>query len=103
MNRYEIDTQVQVNVTFLAVSINVPPVPADPSGVALFISDPDGNETQVGYDPGPVQRTGIGLYFYTFVPSGPGEWTYKWQGTGNVIATSRDTRFFVKASSLIDD
>jgi hypothetical protein len=36
-----------------------------------------------------------------FVPSGPGEWTYQWQGTGAVIATSPATKFFVKASDLI--
>lgn len=99
MNKYEIDTQIEVVGTFLNVSPNVPSVPADPTAVTLYVLDPSGNETQHTY-PGDVVRNGIGLYSFTFVPSGPGIWTYKWQGAGQVIATSRDTLFFVRASNL---
>ena len=98
MNFYEIDTQLQINATFMNVGLNVP---ADPTTVTLFLLDPLGNETSVGYNPGPISRTGVGLYNYLFTPSTVGTWTYKWQGTGNVIATSRDTKFTVRASNLI--
>lgn len=98
MDDYEIDTQIETTVTFLNVGLNVP---ADPTAVTLFILDPLGNETSVAYNPGPITRSGIGVYGYVFVPSSPGVWTYKWQGVGAVIATSRDRRFFVRASSLI--
>ena len=98
MNRYEIDTLIQLNVTFYNVAANLP---ADPTTVALFIEDPNQNVTQVPSNQ--ITRTGTGAYFYNFLPSGPGEWVYKWQGSGisSVIATSRDTRFFVRGSALV--
>jgi hypothetical protein len=98
MNEYQIDTLIQLNVTFYNVALNVP---ADPQNVALFIEDPFGNVTSVG--PTTITRTGVGTYFYDFLPSGPGVWTYKWQGSGttSVVATSRDTRFLVKGSELV--
>lgn len=104
-NIYQVDTLIQLNVTFLNVPTNMP---ADPTAVSLFISDPSGNETEVTYNPGPIVRTGVGVYYYQFTPTptppattAAGTWTYKWQGTGAVIATSRDTNFLVQASDLI--
>lgn len=96
-NIYEIDTQIQLTGTFMNVALNAV---ADPSSVTLYILDPSGNETQQTY-PGTISRASVGVYNYIFVPSGPGEWKYKWQGVGDVIATSRDTKFFVRASDLI--
>ena len=97
MNKYQIDTQIQLNGTFYNVGLNVP---ADPSSATLFIESPAGVVTE--YGPGsPIVRTGIGVYYMLFVPPGPGEWSYQWQGTGAVIATSKVTRFFVHASDLI--
>ncbi len=97
MNIYQVDTLLQLNVTFYNTALNQP---ADPEFVALFIEDPNGNVSQI---PGNlIVRAGTGQYFSDFLPPGPGEWVYKWQGTGNsVVATSRDTRFFVKGSALV--
>lgn len=100
MNFYEIDTQMQISATFMNIALNIP---ADPVTITLFLLDPLGNETSVVY-PGPstpIQRTGVGLYSYLFIPNSVGTWTYKWQGVGNVFATSRDTKFTVRASNLI--
>lgn len=97
MNMYQIDTQIQLNGKFYNVAANVP---ADPTTTTLYVEDPSGNVTE--YGPGtPIVRTSVGVYYMLFVPSGPGEWTYQWQGTGAVIATSPATKFFVKASDLI--
>lgn len=97
MNAYQVDTTIQLNVAFFNTALNLP---ADPTAVALFVEDPDGNVSEV---PGSqISRTGVGVYISEFMPTEPGEWTYKWQGTGNVAATSRDTRFFVQASDLVD-
>jgi hypothetical protein len=98
MNEYQVDTQIQLNGTFYNVGLNVL---ADPSTISLFIEDPSVNVTEYTLGVNPIVKTGVGTYFMLFVPPSPGEWTYQWQGTGNVIATSRPTRFFVRASALI--
>jgi hypothetical protein len=96
VNIYQVDTLVRLNVTFYDVALNLP---ADPTAVALFVEAPDGTVTQV--DPLQIARTGVGAYYSNFLPPSPGEWTYKWQGTGNVIATSKDRTFLVQASELV--
>ena len=96
MNFYQIETLLQLNVTFYDVEQNLP---ADPITVALFIEDPNGVVTQVAANL--IVRTGTGTYFSDFLPPIPGKWTYKWQGTGNIIATSKDTHFYVKGSALV--
>lgn len=97
MNIYPVNTLIQLNVTFLGFFTNAP---IDPSAVNVFIQDPSGNETEFSY-PGPVSRTSTGIYFYQFVPNATGKWTYKWQGTGAVVASSPDTCFVVKLSALL--
>jgi hypothetical protein len=97
MNIYQVETLLQLNVTFYDVSLNLP---ADPTTVALFIEDPNGVVTEVASNL--LVRTGVGTYYSDFLPTMPGKWTYKWQGTGNsVIATSRDTSFFIQGSPLV--
>lgn len=97
MNVYQVDTIVQLNVTFYNVALNLP---ADPTAVALFTEAPDGTVSQVPANQ--IVRTGTGTYYCDFLPNGPGLWKYKWQGSGStVVATSRDTPFFVQASQLI--
>jgi hypothetical protein len=98
MNVYQVDTLIQLGVTFYNTALNVP---ADPLTVALFVEDPTGVVTEIATNL--LVRTGVGAYYSNFMPTMPGEWVYKWQVTGNVEATSRDTRFYVKASDLIDD
>lgn len=96
-NVYQVDTLLQLSATFYNVALNQP---ADPTTVALFIEDPDGVTTEVASNL--IVRNGVGEYYYRFLPPSPGKWTYKWQGTGNVVATTPDTIFFVRASELID-
>ena len=97
MNIYQVATEVQLNVTFYNVALNLP---ADPTTVALFIEDPLGNVVE--QPSSQIVRTGTGTYYYNFLPPEPGIWVYKWQGSGSsVIATSRDTRFLVKGSALV--
>lgn len=97
MNVYQVATLIQLTVTFYDVASNMA---ADPTTVALFVEDPSGNVTEIASDL--IVRTGVGAYYSLFLPSSPGLWTYKWQGSGNtVIATSPDTRFMVKGSALV--
>lgn len=96
MNIYQVDTIIQLNVTFYNTVLNAP---ADPITVSLFIENPAGIVTQISSNL--ITRNGTGVYYSEFLPTSPGIWTYKWQGTGNVVASSRDTRFLVKGSELI--
>jgi hypothetical protein len=97
-NVYQVDTLIQLSVTFYNTALNLP---ADPFAVSLFVQDPSGNVTQIASSS--IVRTGVGAYYSNFMPTGPGPWTYKWRGNGptSVQATSPDTSFFVKASELI--
>jgi hypothetical protein len=101
---YQIDTLVQMNVTFYNVSTQQP---ADPLEVLLFVQDPVGNIIQfpsVDFPGSPIVRIGVGLYYCDFVPYMPGKWSYKWQGlVSGVVATTRDTPFVVQDSDLITE
>lgn len=96
MNKYQLDTVIQLTGTFYNVALNQL---ADPTMVVVIIEDPQGNVTV--NDSG-VGHPSLGVYTFDFVPSGPGIWLYKWQGTGLVIATSKDTRFVVQKSYVAD-
>ena len=96
-NIYEEDTEIQINVSFVTMPSGAL---ADPSLVTLYLLDPLGNQTEYTYNPGGIVRASIGAYFLLFLPTSPGLWTYKWAGTGNVVASSADTQFFVRASLL---
>jgi hypothetical protein len=96
VNIYQAYTLIQLNVVFYNVALNQP---ADPTTVALFVEDPTGVVTPI--DPLTIVRTGVGAYYANFLPPSPGEWAYKWQGTGNVVATSKDRCFLVQASELV--
>ena len=96
INTYQIETLIQINGAFFNVALNLP---ADPTSVALYLEDPNNNVTTV--NPALIVRTGIGTYYYNFLPTSAGLWTYKWQGTGNVVCSSRDTQFFVQGSALL--
>ena len=93
---YQIDTMIQINASFYNVAANQL---VDPTNLALFLLDPNNNETTV--NPALIVRTGIGEYYYNFLPPSAGLWAYKWQGTGDITVTSRDMRFFVQGSELI--
>lgn len=75
--------------------------PADPTTINLFLQDPSGNVTEYTYPTTGMSRSSEGAYAYSFTPSGPGVWAYKWQGTGAVVATSFDRSFMVLASALL--
>lgn len=96
MNVYQIETVIQLNVIFYNTALNAP---ADPTAVSLFVEDPTGVVTQIASNV--ISRSGVGAYSADFLPYMPGCWVYKWQGTGNVMASSRDTRFMVRGSELI--
>jgi hypothetical protein len=98
MNSYSIQTAVRMKDQFINVLTGQP---ADPSSVVLYVLDPHATRTLYVYGTDPVVRDGIGAYHFDVIVTVSGTWTYKWQGTGTVVATSPDTQFMVTPSVLI--
>lgn len=102
MNLYDIDTLMQLSVTFIDLS----GAPVDPTVVNLFLLDPNGNSTEL--TGGAIAHDGTGLFHYQMTPqanvpageSSVGVWTYKWQGTGAAEITSPDTYFRVRQTQF---
>jgi hypothetical protein len=97
VNNYETHTLIALSVIFYNVQMNIP---ADPTTVSLWVEDPTGVVTQVSSLN--IVRTGVGTYYANFMPTSPGLWKYKWEGSGtSVQATSPDTAFFVRSSDFL--
>ena len=82
MNQYLIGNTVQISFV-LVTSTNVP---IDPSALSLRITDPNGNETD--FSLATLTRTGTGLYNTTVNLVTIGQWSYRWEATGNVYAAA---------------
>ncbi len=95
---YPIDTAVRLTGTFSLVGTCEP---GDPTDVKLYLGNPEGVVQILNYPADNIVRQSVGVYTYEFSPTLSGEWAYKWQGTGAIIATSPDQVFHVKPSNLI--
>jgi hypothetical protein len=71
----------------------------DPITVTLYIGDPTGTVTTVAM--GDLTHVSVGVWTYNINADISGDWTYKFQGTGNVEVTSPDIAFTVRASKVI--
>lgn len=69
---------------------------ADPTTVALTVTDPTGTATTYTYAAAQVIRTGTGVYTKDVTAATAGTWTYKWVGTG-AAADVQDGSFYVAA------
>ena len=89
MNSYPVQELVRLVVQFIAPLQGNAPV--DPTDVTVTLTPPGDTEPQVTVDfesGGGIVRDGPGVYHYDFVPGLMGQWLYRWQGTGAVIASS---------------
>lgn len=97
MNTYPIDTAIKLITGTPFADLSGAPV--DPTTVTLYVRDPTGKITL--YAGGQLSHDGTGLYSMILVPAISGIWTYKWQGTGTLVATSTDTLFTIQPSVAI--
>lgn len=95
MNTYPPGNIVTVSVLF-TTNAN-PPVPADPTTVTLRVTDPTGLETD--YTGPQLVKASTGSYSYNLEVLLNGYWTYRWEGTGAVIAAN-ESRFLVSQSAF---
>lgn len=99
MNTYNLDTLIQLGNTFTeADGVTV----IDPTTVLLFITTPDGAETEYTSTTAPaVMRVSEGVYSLQIQTTQAGPWIYNWQGTGTVEITTGDQYFQVNQSATL--
>ncbi|HUY68594.1 MAG TPA: hypothetical protein VMV79_04770 [Alphaproteobacteria bacterium] len=72
---------------------------ADPSAITLRVKQPDATVAVYTY-PSDVMRDGAGAYHYDLSISEPGDWYYRFEGSGAVQAAS-ESLFHVYKSNVI--
>jgi len=66
----------------LSVTFKVNGIATDPTAVTATVRAPDGTLTNYAYNPGAIDRDGVGLYHFDITADQSGEWAYKFVGTG---------------------
>jgi hypothetical protein len=97
MSQYQIDTTIDLQGVFINALTGVY---ADPTTITLYILDPNGFQTTQVWPGGNIARDSLGHFNFLLTPSIPGNWFYKWRGTGTATATSPDTTITVLPSVL---
>jgi hypothetical protein len=67
----------------------------DPSTVTLKVQLPNGTTSSYTYASGNVIKDATGTYYYDFLPTSQGNYVYRWEGTGNAIASGQGS-FFIE-------
>jgi hypothetical protein len=88
---FDIGDGVRVTGTFIGLN----GLTADPTNVVFRLRDPLGVVTTPN-----VIRLSAGSYYSDFVVNSRGTWTYRWEGTGTVIA-AEEGRLAVRPSAFV--
>jgi hypothetical protein len=103
MNTYPIGNTVTMTAQFgvpAPTALDLDAVtPASPTDVKVIVSDPNQNITTYAFSAGQVTQTGPGAYALSVVVQTAGTWSYRFEGTGAVVAAS-DASFNVLYSDL---
>jgi hypothetical protein len=87
MNSYPMDTSLRLTGTFTIVSSGAL---ADPTIVTSTLVDPNGTTTTPT-----TTRNSLGVFYIDVTPTVYGIWTYRFNGTGAVVAQG-EQQFFVQ-------
>ena len=91
MGSYFVGTAVVLTATFTTPTKS----PVDPTTVRLRVKDPTGVET----DYTSPTYVSVGIYTQQITPNLTGIWSYRWEGTGAVVASS-ESKFEVKPTAF---
>lgn len=80
MNSYVVGTLVELDASFKDATTGLP---ADPTAVFATLRDPTGVDTDIS---GVVVRASTGEYKAPYTPTLSGLYTYRFSGTGAVVA-----------------
>ena|SRR5487761_2034170 len=94
MNSYVINEPVHLSVTFASGG-----TAADPTGVTGKVRTPSGTITTYASGDGNLIRDGVGLYHLDITPTVAGVWSYRFIGTGVLVAAS-EAEFYVQPSDF---
>ena len=92
---YEVGDLVTLQATFTSID----GVVTDPTTVTLSVQDPGGTITAYTYAGLDITKVATGIYRYALSITTPGQWVYRWAGTGTVQAASPD-RIITAASTV---
>jgi hypothetical protein len=95
-NLYDVGDLVRVTATFLASG----GLQTDPSQIWFLYKSPAtqaGATHQYGVTPSAIIRTGTGAYYIDVNVDKPGDWKYRWEGTG-VLQVAEETGFSVRTT-----
>jgi hypothetical protein len=95
-NVYDVGDRVRLSCQFRALN----GAPADPSTVTVKHRAGAGPVTPLVYGTdGEVVRTGPGAYYVDIDVDAPGDWFYRFEGTGDVVAAA-EGRFDVRETAF---
>jgi hypothetical protein len=63
----------------------------DPTAVTFKIHSPSGIETTRTYGVSGITKTGTGIYYSDITLNEGGIWSYRWVGTGSLVAAGQGT------------
>ena len=87
MTTYYVGSKVRLTGTFTVSSTNT-----DPTTVKVRVKKPDGTITAYTYvTDAEVVKSATGIYYIDVTLTLGGTWTYRWEGTGTVVAASEAT------------
>ncbi len=85
-NVYDVGDKVRLTNTFTDTDGNA----ADPTAIAAAVKDPEGTTTQFDYA-GTITKSSTGVYYIDVTIDDEGTWSYRWEGTGAVVAAVEGT------------
>lgn len=68
---------------------NVKRYAADPDTVTLRVENPAGTVTSYTYAAEDLVKDGVGIYYYDLDLDTPGQWFYRFEGTGDCQAAAQ--------------
>lgn len=81
-NTYDVGDRVKIQGSFTDANGTA----ADPTAVAVKVRDPSGNVSTYTYALSQVTKQETGVYYMYVTIDEAGEWWYRFEGTGAVIA-----------------
>lgn len=71
----------------------------DPTAVVCKVKDPEGTITTYNWPVGTVTKDATGVFLQDVTVNKDGTWSYRFEGSGAVVA-ARESSFFVEKSSF---
>ena len=95
-NQYEIGNEIVLTATFE----NTAGAPTDPTTITCRTLSSRGATAVYTYAASQIVRVSTGVYTISITPIDSGEWWYRFEGTGTVVAAFENT-FTINPSQIV--